>query len=118
MSRNLSVSLRTLLCPLTGPVYDTSLSKRFAFSLRNGLLFWGIRLVIPFFICAKFLDDLYLSHRGVLKMKVVNRTKIWWPGMDGEISTFVTVCITCKTTASSPLALFKSKSRPSKGSTC
>ncbi|CAB4062670.1 unnamed protein product [Lepeophtheirus salmonis] len=60
--------------------------------------------------------SIHLYHRGVLNMKVVNRTKIRWAGMDGEISNFVTACIMCKTTASSPLALFKSKSRPSKGS--
>eukprot|EP00096_Caligus_rogercresseyi_P008108 TRINITY_DN2646_c0_g2_i2.p1 TRINITY_DN2646_c0_g2~~TRINITY_DN2646_c0_g2_i2.p1 ORF type:complete len:1290 (-),score=97.72 TRINITY_DN2646_c0_g2_i2:320-4189(-) len=82
------------------------LGKRFSFSVNNDLLFWGVRLVVPSQLRRKFLDELHLTHRGIVKMKSLARSKVWWPRIDQDIETLVGACGTCQSEAPSPPASF------------
>ncbi|QQP56676.1 Uncharacterized protein FKW44_001419, partial [Caligus rogercresseyi] len=80
--------------------------KRDSFSVKDDLLFWGIRLVVPSSLRRKFLNELHLSHRGIIKMKSVARSTIWWPKIDLDIENLVNTCVTCQREAPSPPAKF------------
>eukprot|EP00096_Caligus_rogercresseyi_P008633 TRINITY_DN2783_c0_g1_i6.p1 TRINITY_DN2783_c0_g1~~TRINITY_DN2783_c0_g1_i6.p1 ORF type:complete len:1211 (-),score=137.53 TRINITY_DN2783_c0_g1_i6:1226-4822(-) len=82
------------------------LSKRNSFSIKDNLLFWGIRLVVPSPLRSKFLEELHLTHRGMVKMKALARCKVWWPRIDSDISDFVSACVTCQTNAAAPPSEF------------
>nr|XP_040577570.1 uncharacterized protein K02A2.6-like [Lepeophtheirus salmonis] len=75
-------------------------------SLKNGLLFWGIRLIVPLPLRRKFMQELHLTHRGVVKMKSVARSVIWWPGFDNDVEDFVSACRTCQESAPAPASQF------------
>nr|XP_040579044.1 uncharacterized protein K02A2.6-like [Lepeophtheirus salmonis] len=80
--------------------------RRDCLSLRNGLLFWGIRLMVPKSLRRMCLDELPLNHLTMVKMKTLTRNTMWWPGMDQDIETFVQACKVCQELSSNPPSEF------------
>ncbi|XP_040564139.1 uncharacterized protein K02A2.6 [Lepeophtheirus salmonis] len=81
-------------------------SKRNALSVKNGLLFWGIRFAVPKKLRAQFLQQLHINHAAMVKMKVLARSRLWWPGLDQDIENFVSECRTCQENAWDPPSQF------------
>eukprot|EP00096_Caligus_rogercresseyi_P004253 TRINITY_DN1844_c0_g1_i1.p1 TRINITY_DN1844_c0_g1~~TRINITY_DN1844_c0_g1_i1.p1 ORF type:complete len:391 (+),score=43.45 TRINITY_DN1844_c0_g1_i1:346-1518(+) len=82
------------------------MNKRNQLSVKDDLMFWGIRLVVPSSLRSKFLEELHLSHRGIVKMKALVRCNFWWPGIDGDIEDKVSTCKTCQENSPSPPSEF------------
>ncbi|QQP38501.1 Putative LOC101732012 (Silurana) [Caligus rogercresseyi] len=80
--------------------------RRRELSLMNGLMFWGVRLVVPQALRRKFLEELHITHRGIVKMKAVARERIWWPNISEDIEVFVNACVTCQANSPMPPAEF------------
>lgn len=70
-------------------------SKQNELSVEENCLFWGYRLVIPESLRDKILNDLHLSHLGIVKMKAMARSYVWWPGIDANIEDIANFCNTC-----------------------
>ncbi|UYV62917.1 K02A2.6-like [Cordylochernes scorpioides] len=77
-------------------------SRRYELGACEGLLFWGNRVIIPTNLRAKMLDELHISHQGIVGLKGVARTLFWCPGLDKNIEETVRRCNCCQSHASMP----------------
>lgn len=64
-------------------------------SIEQGVLMWGIRVVIPATLRPKILQDLHESHFGIVKMKSLARQFVWWPNIDSDIEHLGKSCTEC-----------------------
>ena len=55
---------------------------------------WGARIVVPPKGIDTLLKELHETHPGIVKMKALARSYIWWPGLDTEIEMCVNDCMT------------------------
>ncbi|XP_060089296.1 uncharacterized protein K02A2.6-like, partial [Heteronotia binoei] len=67
-----------------------------------GCLLWGSRVVVPPQLQKRVLESLHETHPGIVRMKALARSYVWWPGMDGEIEDWVRRCQTCQATRPEP----------------
>ena len=78
-------------------------------STDQGCLLWGRRVIMPTTLQARMLNELHATHAGVVKMKAVARSAMWWLKMDQEIEDVVSTCDSCSTkkltTTSTPAQL-------------
>ena len=77
-------------------------SRRNELSLDGDVLLWGMRVIIPKQFRAEILDELHTGHIGVVKMKGVARSYVWWPGMDADIEACTKACESCQLVQRNP----------------
>ncbi|XP_029139104.1 uncharacterized protein K02A2.6-like, partial [Protobothrops mucrosquamatus] len=70
--------------------------KRHELSTFNGCLLWGSRVVIPASLRARILISLHEGHPGIVRMKALARSHLWWPGIDQAIESQVHGCHACQ----------------------
>lgn len=63
---------------------------------------WGTRVVIPPKLRHRVLESLHDGHLGVVKMKSLARSYVWWPGIDHEIEDITKACSGCQQTQRQP----------------
>ena len=71
-------------------------------SVDCGCLFRGSRLVIPVDCQEQVLSELHVGHQGIVKMKGLARSHVWWPGMDKQIENLVRSCQACQSIHNQP----------------
>ena len=76
--------------------------RRQELSLEDGCILWGIRVVVPTKLRKQVLAELHQGHPGVVRMKSLARSHIWWPGMDKEIEGIVKDCTACQEVKHTP----------------
>ena len=76
--------------------------KRDELAVEQNCLFWGLRIVIPQCLRGRLLDDFHASHLGIVKIKALARSYVWWPGIDGDIENIVKSCKVCIENQRSP----------------
>ena len=67
-------------------------------TIQQGCLMWGIKVIIPKKFQNWVLNELHLGHPGIVKMKSIARTHVWWPGIDKEIEQITHTCQSCVNT--------------------
>jgi hypothetical protein len=82
---------RKITCKLIRPYFQCKTDLQ----LENGTLLRGHRVVIPSTLREKMLRELHSSHLGIIKMKSNARSRMWWPGIDGDIELRSAACDTC-----------------------
>ena len=70
--------------------------KRQELTTEQGCLMWGMRVVIPQVYQQKVLEELHGGHLGVVKMKALARSHVWWPHIDKEIEGVTQRCGGCQ----------------------
>ncbi|XP_034289829.1 uncharacterized protein K02A2.6-like isoform X1 [Pantherophis guttatus] len=65
-------------------------------SVQRGCLLWGNRMVIPATLQPSVLECLHESHPGIVRMKGLSRSYIWWPKIDWDITAWVASCQKCQ----------------------
>ncbi|XP_058044030.1 uncharacterized protein K02A2.6-like [Ahaetulla prasina] len=73
-------------------------------SVLKGCLLWGNRVVVPPDLRKRILSCLHDAHPGMVRMKALGRSYVWWPGMDQEIEAWVANCPQCQASRSAPAA--------------
>lgn len=65
---------------------------------ENGCLFYINRIVIPSVLHMKVLKSLHENHIGIVKMKMVARSYVWWRTINNDIVDFCEKCFECQQT--------------------
>ena len=65
-------------------------------SLEGGCILWGMRVIIPKKLQPQILSELHQGHPGIVKMKAVARSHVWWPCLDSSIEQTVRGCEACQ----------------------
>lgn len=72
------------------------------YKLMNGCLLFEHRVVIPKTLRQRILEDLHAGHLGMVKMKGIARSFVYWPGIDGDIEIVANECENCGRMAHNP----------------
>ncbi|XP_026565797.1 uncharacterized protein K02A2.6-like [Pseudonaja textilis] len=78
--------------------------RRQELSSLQGCLLRGTRVVIPATLQEPILKVLHEGHPGIMRMKALAHSYVWWPGMDAQISRWVSSCQPCQATRPAPPA--------------
>ena len=82
----------------------------------NGIVLRGNRLVMPRKLRNQTLNIAHGQHQGIVKTKILLRTKVWWPGIDRQIETLISSCVQCQAANDSknvePLKMTTMPSKP------
>nr|XP_022904561.1 uncharacterized protein K02A2.6-like [Onthophagus taurus] len=65
-------------------------------------ILWGTRVVIPPGGRKEILELLHASHPGIVKMKALARSYVWWPGIHKQIEEKANTCMVCQETRNMP----------------
>ncbi|XP_042148783.1 uncharacterized protein K02A2.6-like, partial [Ixodes scapularis] len=63
---------------------------------------WGCRVIIPEQARDQVLELLHTTHPGIVRMKALARSTVWWPGIDQDIERKVRTCLPCQETRPQP----------------
>lgn len=75
---------------------------RQALSIEDNCLFYRDRIVIPDKCRNDILKLLHQHHTGIIRMKPIARSVLWWPKFDIAVEFFVGKCIVCQKAANVP----------------
>lgn len=78
------------------PELQPYFQHRTELGIEAGILFWGTRVVIPPSLQQQVLSELHDSHPGIVRMKGLARTCVWWSGLSGAIEQTMHNCGTCQ----------------------
>lgn len=78
------------------------LTRKEELSLMQDCLMWGQRVIVPRNLRQRVLEDLHTGHPGVVKLKALARSYIWWPNIDSQIEEKSKTCISCQQNQKSP----------------
>ena len=77
-------------------------TRRHELTVIQGCLLWGYRVIVPPKFRSILLHELHEGHIGVVKMKGIARSYIWWPNLDSEIEICGKSCPNCQKIQSMP----------------
>ena len=87
--------------------------RRTEISINQGCLLWGNRVIIPQKFQKQLLAELHNGHLGIVRMKSVARSFIWWPGLDNQIQDTARRCNDCQQIQRMPTTVIYPWNRPS-----
>ncbi|KAL5267338.1 hypothetical protein ACHWQZ_G004399 [Mnemiopsis leidyi] len=83
--------------------------RRDELSCEKGCVLWGTRIVVPQKLRQDVLELLHTAHQGVVAVKALARSYVWWPRINEEIEEATKACKACQDSRNLPA---KSKPHP------
>ena len=65
-------------------------------------LMWGMRVIVPPKLRPRVLKELHTAHPGVVRMKYLACSYLWWPGIDSKIELEAKSCPSCQKVQKEP----------------
>lgn len=77
-------------------------AKRNSLSIESDCIYYGSRIIVPEISRKGVLSALHENHTGIVRMKMLARSYVWWPSLDKNIQDFVSSCLQCQQTLKVP----------------
>ena len=77
-------------------------NRKHELGTEGDCLLWGARVVIPTKLRDRMLKDLHRDHPGVVRMKAIARSYMWWPGLDKALEKVARSCVACQAVKQTP----------------
>ncbi|CAB4040725.1 uncharacterized protein K02A2.6-like, partial [Paramuricea clavata] len=61
-----------------------------------GVILRNSQIVIPKSLRSRVLSIAHEGHQGIVKTKMLVRSKVWWPGIDKQVEQMVKECVPCQ----------------------
>lgn len=78
------------------------LQRKNEISCYQDCLLWGTRVIVPPGGRKTVLNLLHSAHPGIVKMKSLARSYVWWPNIDKQIENLVNTCSDCQESRNMP----------------
>lgn len=72
------------------------------YSIQNGCILKGIRVIIPQSLRKRILEELHSAHTGIVRMKALARSYVYWKRIDNDIEEITRNCKGCSAFRSEP----------------
>ena len=79
------------------PAFSPYFARKNKLTIEKDCLLRGIQVVLPSNLHKKVLKLLHESHLGVVKMKALARSRVWWPGINKALEKVTKHCEECQT---------------------
>ena len=76
--------------------------KREEIAVEGDCVMWGTRVIVPEKLRKRVIEELHKAHPGVVRMKALARSYVWWPGLDRQIEACAKSCMPCQVDKHSP----------------
>ena len=63
---------------------------------------WGVRVIVPKKLQPQVLLELHQGHPGIVRMKSLSRSHVWWPKLNEEIEKLAKLCKHCQENRANP----------------
>ena len=70
--------------------------KRYELSVFHGFITWGTGVLVPQKLHSQTLQQLHDGHIGVVKVKGLACSHVWWPGIHKDIESLAKKCQGCQ----------------------
>lgn len=71
-------------------------SQQSELTIEGGCILWGIRAIVPNKLRQAMLDMLHDGHQGIVRMKSLAHSYVWWPGLDDNLKKLAKECSPCQ----------------------
>ena len=61
--------------------------KKDEIAAEGDCLFWGTCVIVPEKLRGRVLEELHRGHPGIVRMKSLARSHVWWPNLDSQVET-------------------------------
>ena len=77
-------------------------NRRLELTVERGCVLWGIRVIVPSKHRHDVLQMLHEGHAGIVRMKSIARSYVWWPGLDRDLDVLTKSCQPCQEMQNAP----------------
>ncbi|PIO53640.1 hypothetical protein TELCIR_25018, partial [Teladorsagia circumcincta] len=101
--RNIKSYMESGKWPKVNPKLAPFFNRRETLSIVDGCLMMAERVVIPEELQVKVLKELHVGHPGIVRMKKLARSYVYWPNLDKDCEEIVRNCSRCQEYAKNPI---------------
>ena len=76
--------------------------RKLELTIEFRCLMWGIKVIIPNKPKGRVLEELHTGHIGIVKMKALAKSSVWWRGVEQHIEQMAQKCEPCKSLRNRP----------------